>query len=135
MATQDDVRRLALSLPGVAEDPGRFAFSLANGGRKRAFAWVCMERQTAKGPRAPRPDVLAIRVASVEASHALIGSAPDTFFTEPHYHSFPAVLAWLDMIPIEQLEELLLAGWMLQAPKALATAFAPNGTRAQSPRP
>jgi hypothetical protein len=123
MPTQADVRRIALALPETVEEPGRFAFAVMNKGKAKGFAWVWMERQTDKGPRVPRPDVLAIRVAGEEAKQFLIGSAPATFFTEPHYHGFPAILTWLEAISPEQLEELLVGGWRLQAPRPLVAAF------------
>jgi len=43
MAAQDDVRRVALSRPETAEDDGYFALSVANGAKRRRFAWVWSE--------------------------------------------------------------------------------------------
>jgi len=40
MADQDDVRRIALSLPGTREESGRFAFTVENKGKQRpGAAW------------------------------------------------------------------------------------------------
>ena len=55
MATQANVRRIALSLPGVAEVPDRFAFSVLNKGKSKGFVWVWMERVTPKKPRIANP--------------------------------------------------------------------------------
>src|SRR5215813_7100694 len=92
MATQADVRRIALSLPGAQEAPDRFAFSVPNKGKMKGFVWVWMERIEPKKPRVPQPDVIAIRVASLAEKDRLLDSAPTKFFTEPHYNGFPAIL-------------------------------------------
>jgi hypothetical protein len=39
MATQADVRRIALKLPDVEEASDRFAFSVRNKGKLKGFAW------------------------------------------------------------------------------------------------
>jgi hypothetical protein len=44
MATQVDVRRIALSLPGAEEEPRHFAFSVRHKGKLKGFVWVWMER-------------------------------------------------------------------------------------------
>lgn len=117
MATQDDVRRIALALPQAEERPDRFAFAVENKGKLKDFAWVWAERIEPKAPRVPNPGVLAIRVSGEEQKQFLIGSQPDVFFTEPHYNGFPAVLVRLEAVESGQLEELLEAAWSIQAPK------------------
>ena len=57
MATRDDVRRIALSLPETSEAEARFAFSVLNKGKQKGFVWVWMERVHPKKPRVPNPDV------------------------------------------------------------------------------
>lgn len=123
MATQDDVRRIALALPGTLEDPGRFAFSVLNKDKPKAFAWVWNERIGPKMPRVPNPEVLAVRVANEETKQFLIGAVPGTFFTEPHYNGFPAVLVRLEAIEREQLEQLVIDGWRCQAARAAVKQF------------
>jgi len=120
---QDDVRRIALSFPATSERPDRFAFSVENKGKPKDFAWVWAERLDPKNPRVANPAVLAIRVASEEEKQFLIGAVPDVFFTERHYNGFPAVLVRLEAIAAEQLRELLLDAWRLQAPRALTAEF------------
>lgn len=44
MATQADVRRIALSLPRTEEAPDHFAFSVLHRGKPKGFVWVWMER-------------------------------------------------------------------------------------------
>jgi hypothetical protein len=116
MPTQADVRRIALSLPGVKEASDRFAFSVENKGKQRGFAWVWMERVVPKKPRVPNPGVLAVRVENLGQRDALLSADPAKFFTEPHYEGFPAVLVRLDAVTVADLELLLAEGWRCQAP-------------------
>jgi hypothetical protein len=48
---------------------------------------------------------------------------PEIFFTEPHYHGFPAVLVRLTRIAPDLLEELIVGAWRIQAPKRLAATL------------
>ena len=123
MANQDDVRRLALSLPKTTEAEDRFAFSVANKGKQKGFAWVWMERVEPKKPRVPNPAVLAVRVAHELEKDVLLRSDARKFFTEPHYNGFPAVLVRLAAIDVGELEELLTNAWLCQAPRVLAESL------------
>ena len=123
MATQDDVRRIAMSLPETSESDDRFAFSVRNKDKEKGFAWSWMERVQPKEPRIENLEVLAVRVANATEKEMLLASDPDTFFTEPHYHGFPAILIRLEAIAVDELEELLTDGWRCQAPRALVKAF------------
>ena len=119
MATQADVRRIALSYPETEEADGRFAFSVINKGKPKGFAWVWMERVIPKKPRVANPAVLAVRVANVAQRDLLIAAEPKKFFTEPHYNGFPAVLVRLAEVSRADLRELLAEAWRCQAPEAL----------------
>jgi hypothetical protein len=123
MADQQDVRRLALMLPEAEEDGDHFAYSVPAGKKRKGFAWVWMERVEPKKPRVPNPDVLAVRVANEGEKQMLIAAQPVTYFTEPHYNGFPAVLVRLAEIDLVELEELLIDGWRCQAPRALVKAW------------
>lgn len=123
MATQEDVRRIALGLPETTERTDRFAFAVENKGKLKDFAWVWAERVEPKKPRVAQPAVLAIRVENEAAKQFLVGAVPETFFTEPHYNGFPAVLVRLAAIGVDELEALLIDGWRFQAPKALVKQF------------
>ena len=123
MADQDDVRRIALALPETREAEDHFSFSVANKGKQKGFLWAWNERVEPKKPRVPRPDVLAIRVPDRVDKEALLASDPETFFTEPHYNGFPAVLVRLPRIGLAELEELVVEAWRSQAPRALVDAF------------
>jgi len=117
MATQADVRRIALSLPDTVEAKDHFAFSVMNRGKAKGYAWAWNERIHPKKPRVPNPGVLAVRVASQADKEMLLASDVDKFFTEPHYNGFPAVLVRLDAVALDELEALITSAWRCQAPK------------------
>ncbi len=124
MATEDDVRRIALSLPEVHESTDRFAFSVENKGKQKGIAWVWMERIHPKKARVPNPEVLAIQVPDLDEKELLLASDDgEKFFTDPHYNGFPAILVRLEAIDPDELEELLTDAWRCQAPKALVAEF------------
>jgi hypothetical protein len=123
MATQDDVRRIALSLPEVTESEDRFGFSVLSKGKAKGIAWVWLERVEPKKARVPQPAVLAVRTASVGERDELIAAEPDVYFTEPHYNGYPAVLVRLAEIDEQELTELLTDAWRCQAPRALVAEF------------
>ena len=72
MATLDDVRRIALSLPETSESDERFAFSVRNNDKDKGFAWSWMERVEPKQPRIENLDVLAVRVANAEEKQSSV---------------------------------------------------------------
>lgn len=115
MATQEDVRRIALGLPEATEDPGDFRF-LVDG---KAFVWLWRERTDPKRARVPNPDVLAVRVAHESEKETLIEMDPAVFFTEPHYDGYPAILVRLPAISTDLLAVMLTGAWRAKAPKRL----------------
>jgi hypothetical protein len=124
MATQDEVRRIAMALPDVSGSDERVAFSVRNKGKEKGIAWVWMERIHPKKARVPNPEVLAIRVADLSEKEMLLASDDGSkFFTEPHYNGYPAILVRLDAIDIDELEELITDAWCCQAPKAVVEEF------------
>ncbi|MDP9203271.1 MAG: hypothetical protein M3P26_15255 [Gemmatimonadota bacterium] len=90
MATQADVRRIALSFPAVEEADDRFAFSVPNKGKLKGFVWVWMERVLPKKPRVPNNGVIAVRVANLGQRDVILTSDPAKFFTEAHYDGIPS---------------------------------------------
>lgn len=90
MATEDDVRRAALALPGVVERP--------SWGRPAWFAATLMARIWEDG-------VLTVKT---EERAALAGTDPETFFWTAHHERSPLlVLVRLDRISRQELGELL----------------------------
>ena len=119
MATQADVRRIALSLPAAEEASDRFAFSVPNKGKLKGFVWVWMERVVPKKPRVANPGVIAVRVANEGQKSALLSADGKKFFTEPHYDGFPAVLVRLEAVSVADLKVLVAEAWRCQAPAEL----------------
>jgi hypothetical protein len=130
VATQADVRRIALALPGAVEAPDRFAFSVPHKGKLKGFAWVWLERPAPKQARVPQPKVLAVRVANLAEKDLMLQLEPERFFTEPHYNGYPAVLIHLPLMSVRELRPILEEAWRCQAPKELTGAKA-----ARRPRP
>jgi len=79
MASQNDVRRIARSLPGAIEGRERFFFSVRNGAKERSFVWVWQERIDPKKARVPNPRVLAVRVADLVEKDVLLAMDKDKF--------------------------------------------------------
>jgi hypothetical protein len=123
MATQEDVRRIALSLPQTSEGTDHFGFGVLNKGKLKGFAWAWNQRIEPKQPRVPNPEVLVVRVANQAEKAELLAADPEKFFTEPHYNGFPAVHVRLSVIDAGELAELITDAWRCQAPRALAAEF------------
>lgn len=119
MADQADVRRIALSLPGVEQGETGFSFGVRRGSAVKGIAWVWQERVEPKQPRVPNPDVIVVRVSGEAEKQELLHAAPDRFFTEPHYNGYPAILVRLAAIDVEELRELLTDAWRAKAPPTL----------------
>jgi hypothetical protein len=123
VATQDDVRRIALALPDTVEAKDRFAFSVRNKDKEKGFVWVWLERLDPKQARVPNPKLVAIRVPDDGEKQALLATNSKKFFTDDHYNGFPAVLVRLAAIRARELEQLITDAWRTMAPKALAKQF------------
>ncbi len=118
MATQADVRRIALGFPGAEEEPGRFAFGVRQkDGKLKGFAWVWLERIHPKKGRVPQPKVIAVRTASLDDKEFLLSLSAEKFFTEPHYNGYPAVMVRLAAVKVAELRPLLEEAWRVVAPK------------------
>jgi hypothetical protein len=123
VATWQDVRRLALSLPEAAERAGDAPQWRV---RDKMFAWDRPLRNSdlaALGATAPDGPVLAARVPDLGAKEALLADDPAVYFTTPHFDGYPAVLVRLEVIELAELEELLVEAWLARAPKRLAADY------------
>jgi|SRR5579884_161029 len=127
MATWDDVRRLALALPESQEQPlhGLMSWRV----RDKLFAWERPLRESdlralaARDQQAPSGEILGVRVEHEGAKLALIESAPEIYFTIPHFDGYNAILVLLAQIPLDELDELITESWLLRAPKRVAAAY------------
>jgi hypothetical protein len=119
MADADDVRRLALALPGVVEiDSDGFDFRVADKG----FVWSYPERRPGK-PRLIRTDIAVLYVGDEAEKQALLLGEPEAFFTTPGYDGWPLVMLRLAEVDAERLAELVTDAWRMRAPDALAAEF------------
>src|SRR3954468_18056981 len=101
MATWDDVRRLALALPGTDENISRGHRQWR--GEEKLFVWERPLRRSdleALGDAAPDGPILGVRVEHLGAKEALLADDSGVFFTTPHFNGYPAVLVRLDMIGV-----------------------------------
>ncbi|XAS66907.1 MmcQ/YjbR family DNA-binding protein [Micrococcaceae bacterium Sec5.7] len=90
MATEEDVRRICLALPGVTERP--------SWNQPAWFAKSLMARIWEDG-------VLTVKT---EEREALAGTDPATYFWTPHHARSPQlVLVRLERIELDELAELL----------------------------
>lgn len=115
MATQADVRRIALALPETTEDPRRFTFYVAG----RHFVWAWLERVDPRRARVASDQVIAVSTAGEEGKQALLLLNSEVFFSEPHYDGYPAVLVRLPRIDDTLLAVIIADGWRARAPKRL----------------
>jgi hypothetical protein len=124
VASWDDVRRIALSLPETREDLRRgLMFWLV---KDKLFVWERPLRQSdlrALGDAAPQGPILGARVEHLVAKEALIADDPDVYFTTPHFDGYPAVLVLLEKIAREELNELIVEAWLARAPKRVAKVY------------
>jgi hypothetical protein len=115
MADADDVRRIALALPYVAEiESDGFDFRVANKG----FVWSYPERRPGR-PREIRTDVAVLYVGDEAEKQALLLGEPDVFFTTPTYDGWPLVMIRLPSVDVERLRELVTDAWRMRAPDTL----------------
>ena len=82
------------------------------------MTWEYLARAKPRAKRELAPGVVAIRCA-IESKEMLLEAAPDRFFDDDHYRGYPAVLARLALLDVEELEGLLRAAWRIQAGPAL----------------
>jgi hypothetical protein len=124
VATWDDVRRIALSLPETSERPAWGTASWRV--RDKMFAWERPLRPAdlrALGDAAPDGPILGARVEHVAAKEALLADDPDVYFTTPHFDGHASVLVRLDRIALDELEELIVEAWICRAPRRLANEY------------
>jgi hypothetical protein len=124
VATWDDVRRIALSLPETSERTSRDRAQWVV--KDKLFVWERPLRQSdlkALGAGAPDGPILGARVEHEIAKQALIADDPNVFFTTRHFDGYPAILVQLERIGAEELEEVVVEAWLARAPKRAAQEY------------
>jgi hypothetical protein len=128
VADADDVRRLALALPHVAEiDSDGFDFRVADKG----FVWSYPERTPGK-PRVIRTDIAVLFVGDEAEKQALLLGESGLFFTTPGYDGLPLVMLRLAAVEVERLRELVTDAWRMRAPDALVSDLDEAGESANA---
>ena len=118
MASEDELRRLALDLPEVVEaDDGVFRV------RGKGILWPASDRERPKEPRRRLPGVYVVRTVGLGEKQELMDAEPEIYFSTPHYDRYPAVLFRLAAISPDELGELVTDSWRIQAPRTLVRAF------------
>jgi hypothetical protein len=120
MVTEEDIRRVALSLPGSVEKPYNHLPSF----RVRGTLFLRIHEL---------PDAFFVRCADLEERDELLEAEPGAFFITPHYGSYPAVLVRLNRIDLDEMTELVTEAWRLCAPKRMLAAYDAEHPPAQLP--
>lgn len=122
MATDAELERLALALPGVEHGTfwGGPAYVVA--GKAIANRRPPRHDEGAVDPKTGEPydDLVTVHLGGREAkSEVLATFDPEVVFTIPHFARSAAVLVHLDRIAVADLEDLLDVAWTGRAPKSL----------------
>ena len=120
MASWEDVRRIALDLPGVVEEDNGRTRSWRVGAK--AFAWERVLRRGERellGDRAPPGAALGLRTADPGVVDALVAGQPHVYFTVAGYGVHPMVLVHVEAASFEDLDEAITDAWWSRAPRRL----------------
>lgn len=120
MADWDDVRRLALALPGTTERESRGNCQWRV--KDKLFAWERPLRKQdleALGAGAAESPVLGAMVTDLGEKEALLSDGSGVFFTTPHFNGYAAILVHLERISVEHLREVIVEAWFARAPADL----------------
>jgi hypothetical protein len=121
VADFEDVRRIAMALPGSDERLSRERLQWRVGGK--LFVWerpLRVKEVEELGAAAPDGPILGARVEHLHAKEALLAEEPDVYFTTSHFEGHPSVLVRLERIAEPALEELVTEAWFARAPVKLA---------------
>lgn len=111
MVSHDDIREIALGLPGAIE-------RASYGGRPswrtktKMFAWI-----------RENPEALVVWVESLDEKEAMIAALPKKFFTTPHYDGEPIVLVRLERVSKREATNLVVESWRRRATKTAVAAW------------
>ena len=114
--TWADVRRIALTFPGVEEGT-----SYGTPGFRAAKKFWTRLKEDGKS--------IVVRVA-MEEREVLMELDPETFFITPHYRDYPAMLVNLASAHEAQVHRLLEQSWRAAATKKLLAAYEAGATPA-----
>ena len=109
MATADDVRRIALSLPETTERPsyGQPGFRV----KDKLFA------------RLHENGFSLVLHVPMEDRDVMVEDEPEKFFYTDHYRKYPYVLLRFAEVDEEELRAYLIMAWRLSAPRRTLQQF------------
>jgi hypothetical protein len=110
MVTEEDVRQVALSLPGTTETP----YNRLPSFRVRRNLFLRFHEL---------PDAFFVRCANLEERDELLKAEPGKLFITPHYDGYPAVLVRFSQVDLGEMTELVTDSWRLCAPKRLLATY------------
>lgn len=110
MVTEEDIRQVALSLPGSVERP----YNRLPSFRVRGTLFLRIHEL---------PDVFFVRCASIEERNDLLKAEPAKFFITPHYDGYPGFLVRLSQVDAGEMTELVTDSWRVCAPRRLLAAY------------
>jgi hypothetical protein len=110
MVTEEDVRRVALSLPGSVERPYNHLPSF----RVRGSLFLRIHEL---------PDAFFVRCAGLEERNEQLKAEPGKFFITPHYDGYPGLLVRPSQVDLEEMTEIVTESWRVCAPKRLLAAY------------
>jgi len=128
VASFEDVRRIAMSLPGSEERTSRERLQWRVAGK--LFVWerpLRAKELDELGSSAPDGPILGVRVEHLHAKEALLADAPRHYFTTSHFDGHPTVLVRLERIGVPELEEAVTEAWFARAPAKLVAEFEARG--------
>jgi len=124
VATLDDLRRIAVALPGSEErsTTGGAAWFV----RGKLYAWECHPWPSI--PADMRATIAAelvvgVKVADRVDAFALVEMMPDVFLRATTRWNEPKVAFRMSGIPLDHLAELVTEAWRVQAPTYLRREF------------
>ena len=103
MPSWDDVRRIALSLPGAEETT--------------TYGHPCFKVNGRPFVNTGRVDGAIVTRAPDQERDLLISAKPDAYFVTPHYAGWEAVLVRLDAVDEEELAGRLEDSWEFMSSK------------------
>jgi hypothetical protein len=111
MATEKDVRRIALSLPETIEKP----WFNTPGFRVKDKGFLRIRSEAEGG--------LVVFVSDLGEKEAMLASDPEKFYTTPHYDGYPTVLVNLKKVGVKELREVIVESWRCKAPKRVLEKY------------
>src|SRR5262249_37234787 len=111
MVTEEDVRRVALSLPGSVERP----YNRLPSFRVRSSLFLRIHEL---------PDAFFVRSASVDERNELLKPERGKFFFPPHWGGYRGYRVGPSGFDLDEMTEIVTGSWRLCAPKRLLAASA-----------